>query len=810
MSARGTYSAIRLWILVTLFVSATASAQVREDTWVTNGTVNVATVLGSTVYIGGTFTQMGPAVGSGAAIDGTSGIALSPYPRIDGPVVCVEPDGAGGWFVGGAFTHVRGVPRRSLAQIDANGNVTAWDPSPEGDVRCLLRVGGTLYVGGYFEQISGVSRMGAAAFEVGTGTLTSWDAATDGYVIRLAQSSGRIYISGQFNQVGGQPRLNMAAVDATTGACLAWTGSVGGPVITTWSGILYVSSASGLVGLSESTGQVVISIPMDGGVNAAVPDPATGTIYFGGTFSTVNGVSRGGLAAIDAAAALTAWNPMANGHVLDLALDSGVLVAGGTFATVGGQSRPNLASIGSQNGVVTAWNPRPSGAVLTVRASNGIVYAGGQFTSVNMIPRLNAAAINSSSGSALPWNPGPNGEVTCMAVGSGPIYMGGSFSLVGGLTRRHFAAVDATTGAPTSWTADMTSGDSNRPLTMILSGNTLYTGGDFQIISGVSRKFLAAINATTGAILPWNPNPNSAVTTMQVAVDPTNTLNIIYVGGGFTTVGGVARNYLAAIYGDPFGGLNFDWIPSADNVVSRLAVVVDASNVLQTIYIGGFFTSINGTPRNRVAATDAFGVVAAWNPNSNGNVQAISPAGSRVYIGGAFTTLGGQPIKYLGAVDATTGAPTTWAPQVETNGVPNSGVHTILRLGSTIYVGGNFLSAGGKSSNNFAGLIDGTVTAVVQEPAPPARSVLRAAPNPFGTSTLARFTLPRPEHADVAVYDVAGRRVRQLHHGFMTAGLHTLPWEGSDDRGQTVASGIYFLRVRTPSLDLGAKLHRLR
>jgi hypothetical protein len=83
------------------------------------------------------------------------------------------------------------------------------------------------------------------------------------------------------------------------------------------------------------------------------------------------------------------------------------------------------------------------------------------------------------------------------------------------------------------------------------------------------------------------------------------------------------------------------------------------------------------------------------------------------------------------------------------------------------------------------------VTAV----APIGDVALRAGPNPFTRSTTIRFTLERGGAVEVSVHDVSGRRVRRLAGGWMAAGVHALPWDGSDDAGRRADSGVYFYRV---------------
>ena len=69
-------------------------------------------------------------------------------------------------------------------------------------------------------------------------------------------------------------------------------------------------------------------------------------------------------------------------------------------------------------------------------------------------------------------------------------------------------------------------------------------------------------------------------------------------------------------------------------------------------------------------------------------------------------------------------------------------------------------------------------------------------PNPFNPTTSIAFTLPDAARASLAIYDVAGRRVRTLVSGRVSGGVHRVRWDGRDDRGQPVASGVYFARLR--------------
>ena len=68
----------------------------------------------------------------------------------------------------------------------------------------------------------------------------------------------------------------------------------------------------------------------------------------------------------------------------------------------------------------------------------------------------------------------------------------------------------------------------------------------------------------------------------------------------------------------------------------------------------------------------------------------------------------------------------------------------------------------------------------------------------------------RPGHVRASVYDVAGRRVRELLDREMPAGPVSLAWDGTGDDGVAVASGVYFVRVETPDGVGAAKVALVR
>lgn len=76
-----------------------------------------------------------------------------------------------------------------------------------------------------------------------------------------------------------------------------------------------------------------------------------------------------------------------------------------------------------------------------------------------------------------------------------------------------------------------------------------------------------------------------------------------------------------------------------------------------------------------------------------------------------------------------------------------------------------------------------------------ATRLLPNVPNPFNPETAVHFELARAGRVRISVYDVAGRRIAQLLNEHREAGADNVVWRGRDDRGRTVTSGAYYIRL---------------
>ena len=83
-------------------------------------------------------------------------------------------------------------------------------------------------------------------------------------------------------------------------------------------------------------------------------------------------------------------------------------------------------------------------------------------------------------------------------------------------------------------------------------------------------------------------------------------------------------------------------------------------------------------------------------------------------------------------------------------------------------------------------------------------------PNPFNPTTTIAFDLPASGEVRLEVFNLLGQRVKELSSGRMNAGSHNVEWDGCNDAGQGVASGVYFYRLSVDGLSSTRKMVLLR
>lgn len=347
----------------------------------------------------GSISGVGDLVGDADYTSGASESFVSP--NFNNYVRRALPDGAGGYFVCGAFTSVTDsvgtYTRNRLCHLDADGLVTAWNPSAGAEVREMAWDGGTyIYCFGSFSSVSigGQTRSYLCRVDVSTGaTDASWNPSPNGAVQAVTfDGSGGVFVGGAFTTIASATRNRCAQLDSG-GSATIFNPNANGTVFSLW---------------HES-----------------------GTLYVGGDYTSIGGQSRSRIASlVVATGSATSWNPGANGYVYRMLLDSGVCYICGGFTSAGGQTRSRFAAINS-SGSSNSFNPNANGDGYGMFMDGTSVIATGAFTSIGGGSRSYAARLATSNGTADSWNPSCNSSAVCSDVrSSGRIVIAGNFTTV--------------------------------------------------------------------------------------------------------------------------------------------------------------------------------------------------------------------------------------------------------------------------------------------------------------------------------------------------------------------------------------------
>jgi hypothetical protein len=769
------------------------------------GSVNALAVHGDRLYLGGSFAFVGPATGGFAVVDTMSGAYLGSPPVLGAPYSIV-PDGTGGWYLGGDFSAVAGVPRANLAHILPDGSLDAWNPGTDGIVYSISLSNGVLYVGGTFTMVAGQPRSNVGAIDAATGLATTWNPSADNQVDVVVAANSAVYVGGFFTNIGGQPRNRAAALSASTGLATAWNPDANYEVraIAIRDTIVYLGgrfstvggqshlclAAVGMAGGSPtSLAPDVTSDDIHIGAIVSALSVADSILYVGGVFRKVGGVVRYGAAAIGPDGTVTPWATFDPEGVHVIVPIGNTIYLAGTFDGSITQPRNGLEAVDAASGIVSPWNPDPSFYCIAMASAGGRVAIGGYFVTVGQKPRNNLASIDLTTGKLTDWSPNSDYEVFALAVDDSAVYAGGHFHTVGGQARNLVAALDPATGQATAWNPTATGADPY-VFALALEGKTLYVGGNFTGIGGLARSYIAAVDATTAAVTAWDPSADGAVYSLAT------TASTIYAGGQFAHIGGQARDRVAAL--SPTSGTATAWNPGVTG--NAVVTIAEDSGI---IYIGGDFSQAGDQIRKGLAAIDANSAhVRDWNPApsapSVAGINGIFAAGPQVYVTGTFTNIGSQSRSDAAAIDAGTAAALPWSPALDRYG------QCVLLVDSTVYVGGAFSSAGLWPQRGLAGFdmstggsLPGPRDSVPLGPPVPARlSAVRVMPNPASGPLRIEFALSRPARTTIKVFDLHGREVARLADAVFGAGLNQVDWDPLSP-GARVRSGVYFVQVDT-------------
>jgi hypothetical protein len=348
------------------------------------------------------------------------------------------------------------------------------------------------------------------------------------------------------------------------------------------------------------------------------------------------------------------WSALGSGttgDITSIALDSlNNVYAVGQFTNAGGVPANNIAK---WNPNTSTWSALTSGLNDYVESiaidSLNNVYVGGYFTSAGGVPVNYIAKWNPNTSTWSALGSGIVGafglDIYSIAIDSlNNVYVGGYFTSAGGVPVNNIAKWNPNTS---TWSA-LTSGINYLTLSIAIdSADNVYVGGQFTTAGGVSAKNIAKWNPNTStwSALGTGTNTGANINVKTVAID---SVNNVYIGGSFTSAGGVPANYIAK-----WNPNTSTWsalgngLTTTDLFFGAFSIAIDSLN---NVYAGGQFTTAGDVSANYIAK---------WNPNTSiwsaldngltggGTYNRVSSIGidsaNNVNAAGAFTTAGTVP-----------------------------------------------------------------------------------------------------------------------------------------------------------------------
>jgi uncharacterized delta-60 repeat protein len=679
------------------------------------------------LLVGGTFTQIYPAVGVAAITtpyiaringDGTvdGGFTASPNQAVN--AIAIQPDG--NIVIGGYFTTLspatspNPVPRNHIARITQYGGPDATlNTDAVGTVFATAALpNGQMMIGGTFISIAGITQNFLARLNADGSLDKSFAPVINGPVQAiLVQTDGKVIIGGSFTEVDGIVRGYIARLNTD--------GTVDGP--------FNPSANSNVLALVlQSDGRILVG----GGFTAMTPNGSTQSyaVDYLGRLNTDGSLD-------------TTFNPAPNSSVFAIQLlPDGRIVVAGAFTGIAGANRSYVARLLSTGKIDPVdFDPEPNSSVFTMALqSDGKILIGGGFTgvipqtskpgtqlptpppagtvvypapgvsAVYPIPINHLARINTDGTLDTTFQPDPDSDVLAVAVQSdGNILVGGALTsfaqnaAVTGIVRNYVGRV--TTAGAVDPTFNPNANALVNSITLLPSGQILI-GGTFTTLqpNGTGATVFAehaAILNPDGSISPSfsvgaNTAPNGHVNAIAQQAN-----GQFLVGGTFGPAGGSLAPYLTRY--DPDGSPDTAFYSGLDGPINSIEILPNGASTLEStnsavwlesvgtvrhtftaetsgeviamalqsdgkVILGGLFDDYEGsTNTSNLVRLNADGTLdTTFHATTNGAVNCIViQPNGQILIGGSFTTVYNTSNSYLARLNADGTLDTTFAPQ---------------------------------------------------------------------------------------------------------------------------------------------------
>lgn len=443
-------------------------------------------------------------------------------------------------------------------------------------------------------------------------------------------------------------------------------------------------------------------------------------LYVGGSFTTYKQPIYNRIIRTDLSGSIDTTFNMGTGVVNQtncmVTQSDGKLLIGGSISTYSGSANNGIVRINPNGTKDTTFNVGTAGVngiVNDIRIQpDGKIVAVGSFTAYsgstrNRIVRLNT---NGTYDTTFNIGTGLNGIANCVAIQSdGKI-------LVGGTTITQYSGSLIGTGSlriNTDGTLDTTYKTGVGFLTNftvysidIQSDGKIVVGHGAISYSGSAVTRLTRLNNNGSVDTTFNPGTiNNSVFAVKIQPDQK-----ILINGNFSSVSGSTRTNIARVLSN--GQVDTSYVVGTGINVSTTLNNVFSLDITGNVYLGGPFTTYNGSTVNRFVKTTPSGAIdgtfitgsIAFNGQSssgfNGNVRAVLVSGSNIYMGGDFTTYQAPPINYLVKLDNTGAVDTTF----NMGAGPNNTVTSMVTQsdGKLLIAGGAFTSYSGSATTRIA------------------------------------------------------------------------------------------------------------
>jgi hypothetical protein len=234
-------------------------------------------------------------------------------------------------------------------------------------------------------------------------------------------------------------------------------------------------------------------------------------------------------------------------------------------------------------------------------------------------------------------------------------------------------------------------GANNSVHVIAVSGSDVYMGGYFTTIGGIGANHIAKWNGSSWSAL--GSGTDNVIYTMAISGSD------LYVGGEFTTAGGIRASHIAKWNGSSWSALGSGVSGLEPNTEVRAIATIGLN-----VYAGGVFTTAGGISANHIAKWNGSSWSALSTGLQNGHcpnplwcVTAMATDGSNVYVAGNFAVAGGVAAVGIARWDGT-----NWFALGSGLASVSNLVAAISVSGGDVYVGGQFTMIGGISAHNIA------------------------------------------------------------------------------------------------------------